>query len=266
MKRMHAAYISAAVLCVILGALALSNSRLFGPPADGGPADGGPAAPAVTPVQGRTLGTAATLAIGESVTFADGPSVTLVRIDDSRCAKGNTCIWQGELSPVLRLSGGGFDTPREVRLGTVTAKRASAGGFDISLTDATAVSITFTITKSEAYVMPVHSQIRVTAPAAGAVVTSPLTVSGEAKGTWYFEASFPVKLLDADGSAVAVGHATAKSDWMTESFVPFDATLTWTAVPKGPTGTLVLEKDNPSDRPESADSFRYTVRFTSVKP
>ena len=35
-------------------------------------------------------------------------------------------------------------------------------------------------------------------PEIDAQVSSPLTVSGRARGTWYFEASFPVQLLDTD--------------------------------------------------------------------
>ncbi|MCR4311472.1 MAG: Gmad2 immunoglobulin-like domain-containing protein, partial [Candidatus Taylorbacteria bacterium] len=56
-------------------------------------------------------------------------------------------------------------------------------------------------------------------------VLSPLVVTGEARGTWFFEASFPVMLTDWDGRIIAQGIATAKSDWMTADFVPFEATL-----------------------------------------
>src|SRR5690606_7013544 len=35
--------------------------------------------------------------------------------------------------------------------------------------------------------------IRVSTPAAGGTVTSPIRVTGEARGTWYFEGSFPVR-------------------------------------------------------------------------
>lgn len=46
---------------------------------------------------------------------------------------------------------------------------------------------------------PANERIHVTAPVAQALVQSPLTVSGTARGTWYFEASFPVRLVDTDG-------------------------------------------------------------------
>lgn len=102
--------------------------------------------------------------------------------------------------------------------------------------------------------------IQVSSPHANAVIQSPLTVTGEARGTWYFEASFPVRLLDGNDNEIAVVPAQAQSDWMTEDFVPFSATLTF-AKPATPTGTLVLEKDNPSGLPEHAAELRIPVRF-----
>ena len=49
---------------------------------------------------------------------------------------------------------------------------------------------------------------------------------------------------------------------MTENFVPFEGTLTFTAPTSGK-GTLVLEKDNPSGLPEHADELRMPVKFNS---
>lgn len=102
--------------------------------------------------------------------------------------------------------------------------------------------------------------VRVASPLPQGVVTSPLTVTGEARGTWYFEASFPVRLLDGDGNELAVVPAQAQGDWMTTEFVPFQVTLTF-ATPETATGTLVLEKDNPSGLPENAAEVRIPVRF-----
>lgn len=105
-----------------------------------------------------------------------------------------------------------------------------------------------------------HPDIRVTAPVAEALVTSPLLISGVARGTWYFEASFPVSLLDGTGRELARGVAQAAGDWMTTDFVPFSATLTF-AAPTTATGTLVLERDNPSGLPEHSATLRLPVRF-----
>jgi len=104
------------------------------------------------------------------------------------------------------------------------------------------------------------AQIFVSVLEPGDTVTSPLTVTGEARGTWYFEASFPVRLLDGNGNEIAVEPAQAQEDWMTEDFVPFEVTLVFTQ-PSTPTGTLVLEKDNPSGLPEHADQITMPVSF-----
>jgi Immunoglobulin-like domain of bacterial spore germination len=106
-----------------------------------------------------------------------------------------------------------------------------------------------------------HGMIRVSSPAPGAMVASPLRVVGEARGPWFFEASFPVRLLDAAGRAIAVGQARARGEWTTERFVPFEATLHFRAPASGTSGTLVLERDNPSGLPENADEIRVPVRF-----
>ena len=105
-----------------------------------------------------------------------------------------------------------------------------------------------------------HSQISLTTPTPNAVVTSPLTVTGEARGPWYFEASFPVRLLDGNGVEIAITPAQAQGEWMTTEFVPFQATLVF-APPATQTGTLILEKDNPSGLPEHADSISIPVSF-----
>ena len=67
--------------------------------------------------------------------------------------------------------------------------------------------------------------IRVTRPLLSDAVQSPLVVTGEARGTWYFEATFPVRLLDANGVVLVERYAQAEGEWMTEAFVPFRAEL-----------------------------------------
>lgn len=102
--------------------------------------------------------------------------------------------------------------------------------------------------------------IRVSEPRPNTVITNPLSIAGMARGNWFFEASFPVKLLDASGVEIGRGHAQAKKDWMTMEFVPFEATLSFVAPAPG-SGTLVLEKDNPSGLSEYADELRIPVVF-----
>ena len=98
-------------------------------------------------------------------------------------------------------------------------------------------------------------------PRPNQTITSPLTVTGKARGYWFFEASFPVVLVDWDGRIIAQGIATAKGDWMTADFVPFEATLTF-AVDKNAysnRGALILKKDNPSGLPQNDDALEVPV-------
>lgn len=104
--------------------------------------------------------------------------------------------------------------------------------------------------------------IRITYPRPGTAISSPLTIQGEARGTWFFEASFPVTLTDWDGLIIAEGYASAEGDWMTENFVPFTATLTFTKPDLyQERGTLILHKDNPSGLPEHDDALEIPVQF-----
>jgi hypothetical protein len=104
--------------------------------------------------------------------------------------------------------------------------------------------------------------LRVERPGANSVITSPLTVSGQARGGWFFEASFPVLLLGPSGDTLAMKPAQAQGEWMTADFVPFTATLDFTAPPaEAGYGTLVLRKSNASGLPEHDEEFRIQVRF-----
>ncbi|MDP2909490.1 MAG: Gmad2 immunoglobulin-like domain-containing protein [bacterium] len=103
-------------------------------------------------------------------------------------------------------------------------------------------------------------EIKITSLAENGFVSSPLTIEGEARGTWYFEATFLVKLADEDGNTMVQGYATAEGDWMTEDFVPFTARLEFEN-PDTKTGKLILEKANPSGLEENAKSVEIPVRF-----
>ncbi len=102
--------------------------------------------------------------------------------------------------------------------------------------------------------------IRVASPRPDDVITSPLAIKGEAWGVWFFEGSFPVRLLDEDGNEIASAVAQAQDEWMTENFVPFRTTLQFVS-PAIKKGTLVFEKDNPSGLPEYSDELRIPVLF-----
>jgi len=93
---------------------------------------------------GKTVG----FKLNDQITFSDGLNVVLKEINDSRCKEGVQCIWAGEVSAVFTVSGGGFTSAQEIRLGTVNNKSVSLGGYTFSLKEATEKSITIEVVKN----------------------------------------------------------------------------------------------------------------------
>ena len=105
-----------------------------------------------------------------------------------------------------------------------------------------------------------QDMIRLEKPRPNTGVKSPLTITGKARGSWFFEASFPIKIYDENENLLGTGVASTTSDWMTSEFVPFTASLKF-KTPTTKKGKLVLEKDNPSGLPENADNLQIPVVF-----
>jgi hypothetical protein len=105
-----------------------------------------------------------------------------------------------------------------------------------------------------------EDMIRIDVPLPDVLVQSPLVVRGSARGNWYFEASFPVSVIDSNGKQLGSVAAQAQGDWMTTDFVPFQATLVF-ATSTTETGTVVFKKDNPSGLPENDASVSIPVYF-----
>lgn len=109
---------------------------------------------------------------------------------------------------------------------------------------------------------PSHPQIILKNPQESQTISSPINIEGEARGTWFFEATFPIVLTNWDGLIIAEGFATAQGEWMTEEFVPFTAELTFTSdTTVSNRGSLILQKSNPSGLPENDDAYEITVFF-----
>ncbi len=102
--------------------------------------------------------------------------------------------------------------------------------------------------------------IKITTPQPNDIISSPLTIKGEARGSWFFEAVFPVKLLDGNGNIIASGPAQAQKDWMTQDFVPFKVVLEFTSSVTQ-NGTIVFANDNPSGLPQNEKKFEIPIRF-----
>lgn len=105
--------------------------------------------------------------------------------------------------------------------------------------------------------LTLRERVIVRAPLPNQAVSSTFPVTGEAPGGWYFEGSFPIKVLDTANNKIGQGIAQAQSDWMTAEQVPFVAAISVGSY----TGkaTLVLLRDNPSGLPKNDDSVSMPI-------
>ncbi|MEX2515117.1 MAG: GerMN domain-containing protein [Candidatus Paceibacterota bacterium] len=105
--------------------------------------------------------------------------------------------------------------------------------------------------------------ISVKTPGSGDQISSPLTVSGKARGQWYFEADFPVEVVDNAGNSLGMAPATADGEWMTEDFVPFSGQVNFDAsAAETADGRVIFHRANPSGLEENADSIEVPVTFS----
>lgn len=111
------------------------------------------------------------------------------------------------------------------------------------------------ITVQPTYVNSSADLIRVDNPHAGGVTGKEFVVTGQARGNWYFEANFPIEVVDMNGNLLAGSYATAEGDWMTTAFVPFKSEMI--DLPSAYIGPawLVLKKSNASGLPENDASI-----------
>ena len=106
-----------------------------------------------------------------------------------------------------------------------------------------------------------EAQVVLESPIANAVIKSPLSIIGKARGGWFFEASFPIILTDETGQIISTQIAQARGEWMTSDFVPFEATFSFEKPSKTKKGFLIFKKDNPSGLPENDVMVSVPVLF-----
>jgi len=115
---------------------------------------------------------------------------------------------------------------------------------------------------SATYANASTTDVVVSLPFPGAVTGKSFSVMGQARGPWYFEASFPVTVVDSSGKIIATGQGKAQGDWMTADFVPFKADI---SVPESFIGpaTVIIKKDNPSGDPvhDASVSIPITIEY-----
>ena len=105
-------------------------------------------------------------------------------------------------------------------------------------------------------------EVVITSPQPHQTIPTPLTVTGRARGNWFFEANAVLRLLDAQQREIASGTVRALGDWMTSDFVDFEGQIRFVS-PASATGTLVFQNDNPSGLPDQQKEFLVPVRFAA---
>lgn len=111
------------------------------------------------------------------------------------------------------------------------------------------------------YVNASADNIMINTPAPAATVGQDFSIAGSARGNWFFEASFPIEILDMSNNIITTTIAQAQSDWMTEDFVPFQVDISITNGYTGP-ATIVLKRDNASGLPEHDASASFPITIT----
>ena len=103
-------------------------------------------------------------------------------------------------------------------------------------------------------------EIQIVSPRPDEKIDSPISITGQARGSWFFEGSFPVQLRDENGNTITTGVVTATDDWMTDELVPFSGKLSFTK-PGTEKGILFFRNDNPSGQDENEKSLKIPIQF-----
>ncbi|PIX62245.1 hypothetical protein CO057_03070 [Candidatus Uhrbacteria bacterium CG_4_9_14_0_2_um_filter_41_50] len=120
------------------------------------------------------------------------------------------------------------------------------------------------ITPEISYTNATQDDIIVDLPLAGDTITSPLTINGKARGSWFFEASAPVMVVNWDGLIIGEGYIQTTSDWMTADFVDFTGEITFTNPTYQNNGVIILKNDNPSGLPENDKALEIPIYFAQL--
>ncbi len=110
---------------------------------------------------------------------------------------------------------------------------------------------------------PTTEGILVESPKENEKIKSPLKISGQARGIWFFEAQFSAELYDANENLLGRTILTSKEDWMTENFVPFEGEMEF-PVPETERGKLRFLSANPSGLAENQKIFEIPVQFEKI--
>lgn len=91
-------------------------------------------------------------------------------------------------------------------------------------------------------------------------VQNPIYIKGKAKGFFFFEATFPVRIEDENGNIVKEFYIMTKENWMSEDFVSFETNLYIDDL-KIKRCFIIFEKANPSGLKENKFEIKIPVYF-----
>lgn len=114
-----------------------------------------------------------------------------------------------------------------------------------------------TTTPQAIYINATTDDIVVDFPAPESILDQSFEITGQARGTWYFEGDFPIDVISENGTTLVSLPGSADGEWMTTEFVPFSA-LIEVGDYIGP-ATIVLRRDNPSGLPEYDASISIPI-------
>ena len=106
----------------------------------------------------------------------------------------------------------------------------------------------------------IEDLVMVDEPFPDEVVSSPIMIKGAARGSWFFEGSAPIELVDDKGKIIAKKYISAEGDWMTSDFVNYEGELEF-ETPESENGFLIFRNSNPSVKRELDKEFRIPIKF-----
>lgn len=106
----------------------------------------------------------------------------------------------------------------------------------------------------------VNSPIKISKPSLGQEISSPLEISGQAPGSWFFEANLSLKLVNDANEILAEKNYMTSKNWMTQEMISFETQLEF-GNPEANAGYLRIDKANPSGRPQNANQFFWPITF-----
>ena len=112
-------------------------------------------------------------------------------------------------------------------------------------------------TESQIFTSSKGQKLEILQPKIDQEIACPLEISGKIAGNWFFEASFPIEIMQ-NGEKIDTIVATAKEEWMTTNPVLFSANYDCQNCQEGSLD-LVFKKDNPSGLPENDDEIKVKL-------